>query len=102
MAERKLLSPRRATSIALAVGIIAAALTLSLYTPLMGSEPLMGSAGRVLSTVLFPGILGSVAVAGNAHAFSLGMGAAINFVFYFGIAWVICKALAGIGKKLRH
>jgi len=83
--------------IALAVGIIAAALTLSLYT-----TPLMGSAGRVLSTVLFPGILGSAAVAGNAHAFSLGMGAAINFVLYFGITWVICKAFAGIGKKLRH
>lgn len=96
MAERELLSSRWATSIALAVGIIAAALTFSLYTPLMGS------AGRVLSAVLFPGILGSVAVTGNAHAFSLGMGAAINFVLYFGITWVICKALAGIGKKLRH
>jgi hypothetical protein len=95
MGERKFLS-RMATSIALAVGIIAAALTLSLYSALMGS------AGRVLPTVLFPGILGSAAVAGNAHAFSLGIGAAINFVLYLGITWVICKALAGVGKKLRH
>jgi len=96
MAEREDLSSRSATPIALAVGIIAAALTLALYTPLMGS------AGRVLAAVLFLGILGSVAVAGNAHAFSIWIGAAINLVLYFGITWVICKALAGIGKKLHH
>jgi len=96
MIERELPTSRLATSIGLAVGIIAAALTLSLYTPLMGN------ACQVLSAVLFPGILGSVAVAGNAHAFNLGIGAAINLVIYFGITWVICKVVAGIGKKLRH
>jgi hypothetical protein len=96
IAERELLSSHRATTISLAVGIIAAALTLALYTPLMGS------AGRVLSAGLFPGILGSVALAGNAHAFRMGKGAAISFILYFGITWVICKALAGIGKKLHH
>ena len=96
MAEREDLSSRSATPIALAVGIIAAALTLALYTPLMGS------ASRVLAAVLFPGILGSLAVAGNAHAFSMGWARQLTLELYFGITWVICKALAGIGKKLHH
>jgi len=36
---------------------------------------------------LFPGIVGSMAVSNNAHAFHLWIAALLNFFFYFLLCW---------------
>ena len=86
--------PQRASSwqkvSALTVGIIAALLTLSLYT--VGS-PSLGKAGQALAGVVFPGMLGSMAIAENAHAFSLWVAAAFNGSLYCGLTWAALSLL---------
>jgi hypothetical protein len=42
-----------------------------------------------LTAALFPGLLGGMVFAGNAHAFSLGGSAAVNFAVYFGLTWSV-------------
>ena len=83
---------------ALTVGITAALLTLSLYT--VGS-PSLGKAGQALAGVAFPGLLGSMAIAGNAHAFSLWVAAAFNGIFYCCLTWAALSLLTAITGRFR-
>jgi len=46
---------------------------------------------------LLPGLMGSMAIAGNVHAFSLWWAATINFLFYF----LVCLAVGTVMQKLR-
>jgi hypothetical protein len=91
-------SPRWRKTSAWAIGMIAAFLTLSLYN--FGS-PSLGKTGQFIAGVIFPGLLVSVGVAGNAHAFNLWVAAAFNCVFYFGLTWVALSLLIAFGRKFR-
>jgi hypothetical protein len=46
---------------------------------------------------LLRGLVGSMAIAGNVHAFSLCLAATINFLFYF----LLCLAVGTIIQRLR-
>jgi hypothetical protein len=39
-------------------------------------------------TLLFPGLIGAVAVGGNVHVYSFWVAAPINALIYFGLGWV--------------
>jgi hypothetical protein len=80
----------------LTVGIIAALLTLGLYL-----NSLSFGSSRIISGVVFPGLLGSMAVAGNAHAFSLWVAAAFNGIFYCSLTWAALSLTSVIGNWLR-
>lgn len=80
----------------LGVGIIAALLSMSLQHSI---SRFFGDAGFVITAALFPGILASIAIAGNAHAFSLWVAGGFNFVFYFFFVWIICSVS---GRILRN
>ena len=53
-------------------------------------------AGFFITAVLFPGLFGSMAIGGNAHAFSLWIAAGINCIIYFLAVWMIC----GISRRV--
>ena len=39
-------------------------------------------------SLLFPGLIGAVAVSGNIHAFSFWVAAPMNALIYFGVGWI--------------
>jgi hypothetical protein len=39
-------------------------------------------------TLLFPGLIGAVAVSGNVHVYSFWVAAPINAFIYFGLGWI--------------
>jgi len=82
--------------VAIGLGCAFAILTLEI-------EKITGVSARskFALTLLFPGILGSIAIGGNAHAFHLWIAAAWNFIFYFLLSWVII-ALAGRVRRRFH
>jgi len=60
------------------------ALSLGLSTLLLDHfSSLTHAINRVTTPLLLPGIIGSMAVAGNAHAFSLWVAAGLNTLLYF-------------------
>jgi hypothetical protein len=79
--------------VALAAGTVVALLTISLYS--LGPT-FFGDSGFVFSAIVFPGVIGSMAVAGNAHAFSLWIAAGINFILYILVVWLISIILRRI------
>ncbi len=40
------------------------------------------------SSLLFPGLIGAVAVSGNVHVYSFWVAAPINALIYFGLGWI--------------
>jgi hypothetical protein len=81
---------------ALTVGIIAAFLTLGLYL-----NSLSFGSSRIISGVVFPGLLVSMAIVGNAHAVSLWVAAGFNGIFYCSLTWTALSLASVIGKWLR-
>ena len=43
---------------------------------------------KTACTLLFPGLIGAVAVSGNVHAYSFWVAAPINALIYFGLGWI--------------
>ena len=82
---------------ALTIGILAASLTLRSEN----FDSLSFGLGRVLSRVVSPGLLGSMAVAGNAHHFSLWAAATFNGIFYCGLALAALSLATAIGRRFR-
>jgi hypothetical protein len=82
---------------ALTIGIIAALLTLGLEN----FDSLSFGLGRILSGVVSPGLLGSMAVAGSAHAFSLWVAATFNGIFYCGLTLAASSLASAIGRRFR-
>jgi|SRR5665213_1293214 len=78
--------------VALGAGIITAVLSASLEHRV---ALFYGDVGFIVTAVFFPGLLGSIAIAGSAHAFSLWIAAGINFFFYFALIWIIALFLFG-------
>jgi hypothetical protein len=79
--------------VALVAGFVTALLTVSLEH---SASPSFGDAGFVVMAALLPGLLGSIAIGGNAHAFSLWIAAGINCIFYSLLVWMI----SGISRRI--
>ena len=101
--EAPLESPQRTSNwrkvSALTVGVVAALLTLGLENLWFASH--LGAAGGLLTGVLFPGLLGSMAIARNAHAFSLWIAAAFNGILYCCVIWAAFSLASAIGRRSR-
>lgn len=91
-------SSRGPLLVGLGAGIVAALLSISLEHSVSSS---FGDFGFIITTVVFPGILGSIAIADNAHAFSLWVAAGINFIFYLVLIWIICGVSRRILRRFR-
>jgi len=74
---------RRQRMVSLVVGTVGVLVTLSLQSSAVVS---LGYTGLIFaSTVAFPGLIGSMLIAGNVHAFSLWIAAILNGIFYCGL-----------------
>jgi len=94
------MSFRVVAAIVAVVGVVAVLLTLSLeYSRTAYS---MGYSGlTVVSMIAFPGLMGSMVIAGNVHAFSLWVAAFLNGLFYCGLSWAACALLNSIVRRVR-
>jgi hypothetical protein len=95
--KRHFTSPAQKAA-ALTIGIAAALLTI-------GMNYWIGSSvedARAVVVLTLPGLLGAMAVGQNVHAFSLGVAATINGVFYCSLTLVTCGGLNALAKKLRE
>ena len=54
---------------------------------------LVGAIQRAAIVLLLPGLIGSMAIGGNVHAFSLPAACAINMLVYFGVGFLLEKLL---------
>lgn len=79
---------------------MAALLTLGMQDYRFASH--LGEAGGALTAVLFPGLLGSMAIAGNAHAFSLWIAAEFNGIRYCSLIWPAWSLASAISRRLRY
>jgi hypothetical protein len=89
-------------AVSAAVACCAAALSFSVHSVVaLSSNPgiaILQFLGRVL---LVPGVLVSMAVSGNAHAFPLWLTAAANFAFWLPACWV-CAEVAQRIREIRE
>jgi hypothetical protein len=93
----------RGALLALLLGAIMASLTLSIEGLGAPSKILIiGDPRPTLVTLLFPGILGSTAVSGNAHAWHLWVAALINGMIYFGLGWIGSHLIARLFRRARR
>jgi hypothetical protein len=93
---------RRNLIIAATFGIIPAAMTLALeYIAHPSSNPIVFAIQGASIALLFPGMLGSMAVSGNVHAFHLWVGAVINFILYFLLCWAIAALVGRLHLRFR-
>jgi len=79
-------------------GVITALLTLNIGSlSTLSANPLLAFAQEVAVCFLFPGLIISIAAAGNVHAFPLWLAATGNFIFYF----VLIRIGIYLYRKLR-
>ena len=72
-------------------------LTIVLGSSLLSADT-MQIPMQILICFLFPGLIGSMAIDGNVHAFSLAFAAVINLLVNFGILWLLCSLVMRINK----
>lgn len=82
--------------VAFGLGCVFAVLTLEI-----GRITGVAALSKFALTLLIPGVLGSIAIGGNAHAFHLWIAAAWNFIFYFLLCWVIIALAGRVRRRLR-
>jgi hypothetical protein len=93
------MSRRVIRGIAAGAGIVALLLTLCLDSRAIVS---MGYSGlSVLSVIALPGVIGSMAIAGNNHDFSLWVAAFLNGLLYFGLCWTATTLFNSVVKRVR-
>jgi hypothetical protein len=91
---------RSSVVIATGLGCAFAILTLKIENIAgVASNPAVVELNNLALRLLIPGILGSIAITGNANAFHLWIAAAWNFIFYFLLCWVI---IALVRRVLRR
>lgn len=79
-------------------GALLGGLTFSVGTiSTISANPIIGAVQILLMTLIVPGLIGSMAFVGNAHAFSLLPGAVINGLLHF----VACWLLIGIRARFK-
>jgi tetratricopeptide (TPR) repeat protein len=92
----------RSLLIPLALGGTLASLTLCFEKLSAISEsPIIGDAQRFLVTLLFPGMLGSMVMGGNVHAWNLWVAAGINGLIYFGLGWLFYLLVARFRRRAK-
>ncbi|HUD23016.1 MAG TPA: hypothetical protein VMQ60_09255 [Acidobacteriaceae bacterium] len=76
----------RGTIIAFAVGGLLAAASLTVQQlSSISDNAVLGITQEAVMCLLIPGLIGSMVVSGNVHAFHLWVAAVINGLFYFGL-----------------
>jgi|SRR5580658_2958877 ABC-type transport system involved in multi-copper enzyme maturation permease subunit len=91
---------RKSLIIAALLGLVPAILTLAVEHIDPSSNPIVNGIQGAGMVLLFPGILGSIAVSGNAHAFHLWVAAVCNFVLYFLLCWAIAAFIGGLRRRI--
>jgi hypothetical protein len=86
--------------VAMAIGGLFVGLTLSIQRLSVISEnPIIGAAQSFIFVLIMPGILGSMGIGGNAHAWHLWIAAAINGLIYLGLGWLAYRMIAAFVRK---
>ena len=96
------MAKRKSLLIAALLACIPAAFTLGLESD-SGLLPnhLESPIGQAGTALLFPGILGAIALSGNVHALHLWIATIWNFIFYFLLCWAIAALIGKAFRRLR-
>ena len=87
--------------IAAALGIVPAVLTLMMeHISDPSSNPIAFAIQGVVVVLLFPGMLASMAVSGNVHAYHLWVASIANFVIYFLVCWAVVALIGKVYRRL--
>jgi hypothetical protein len=79
---------------------VQAVLTLDLgKLSVISANPWLGGVQRCLVCLLFPGMFGAMAIAGNVHAWSLWVASGLNGLFYFVLTWIALRFASHLAKK---
>lgn len=74
------------------VGCVFGSLTLAMQSSsILSAYPMISMGMRSIVVLLLPGLIGSMAFAGNVHAYSLWIAAVINAIFYFLLSAIAFK-----------
>lgn len=85
---------------AILLGGLLGAMTLALpQLSSISENPVVGTAQRVVFTLLVPGIIGAGAVSGNVHAWPLWIAAGINVLIYFVTGWLACWVVLRLVRR---
>jgi hypothetical protein len=98
--ECLVIAKRKSLIVAALLATIPAALTLGLESNSgLFLNHYAGSFAQAGAALLLPGVLGAIALSGNAHIFHLWIASIWNFIFYFLLCWAIA---ALIGRAFRR
>jgi hypothetical protein len=90
------------TILALILGgsFAAASLAIEQFSSI-SANPIIGFVQEAVMCLILPGLIGSMAVSGNVHAFHLWVVAVINGLFYFGLVkfiyWLTTRSRRKVG-----
>lgn len=94
------IAKRKSLIVAALLACVPAALTLGLESKSdLFLNHFAGPTADTGTALLLPGILGAIALSGNAHTFHLWIASIWNFIFYFLLCWAIA---ALIGRTFRR
>jgi hypothetical protein len=83
------------------LGGVQALLTLNLERlSAISQSPFWGGVQRCEVSLLFPGILGAMAMGGNVHAWSLWVAALFNGAIYFGLIWALTRLVRRLVSRM--
>jgi hypothetical protein len=86
--------------LALTLGLLFATLTHFISKlSIIPESPIVGAVQEGLPILIAPGIIGAIAISGNAHASSLWVAAAINALVYFAVGWFACALFSRLARK---
>ena len=95
------MASRKNLIIAALLGLVPAIVTLAVeHIAHPSTNPLVYEIQGAALVLLFPGMLGSMAVSGNVHAFHLWVAAVCNFVLYFLLCWAITALIGRLRWRL--
>jgi len=65
----------------------------------LSDNPILSALQTVAMVFIIPGLIGSMAISQNVHAFSLAPAALINTGVHFGVAWAFVSLFARLRRK---
>jgi hypothetical protein len=80
-------------------GVFACATFALQWLATISENPAIGAVQEFLVALLFPGMIGAMALSGNGHAWYLWVAAAINAAIYFSLAWLIYGLAARFRRR---
>jgi hypothetical protein len=88
------------TLVALTFSCFFGGLTLAIETlATISDKEIVGTAQHCLLILIVPGMVASMALSGNVHAFSLWTAAVANALIYFGVGWFISRLYIRVVKR---